>query len=129
MASNRSLARPGTMFALERLGRAALVMSLLVGACGDGSEPGNPRAPRELDDTGGGWILRLVGAVEETDVRVALLLGRGKSRVFFCGGPQFYATATRWFNPEYDGGEHVDFEEQNWRVHGHLTAAGLIGDV
>ena len=73
--------------------------------------------------------MRWVGAVEETDVRVAVIAGRGKARLFFSGSAESYATATRWFNLEYDGGEHLEFEEDTWRLHAHLTLGGLVGEV
>lgn len=105
-------------------------MALLAGGCGDDTEP---TSPHELDsgrlETPGSVVGRWLGAVKETDVRVAVLAGRGKARLFFCGGAESYATATRWFNVAYDGGEHIDFEEDAWRIHAHLTLGGLIGEV
>jgi hypothetical protein len=74
-------------------------------------------------------IVRWVGEVEESDVRFAMLVGRGKARLYFCGGAESYATATRWLNIGFDGGEHVDFQEQSWRVHGHLVGGGVSGEV
>jgi hypothetical protein len=55
--------------------------------------------------------LRWVGAIEQTDVRVAVIAGSGKVRLFFCGGAESYATATRWFDVGWNGGEHIDFTE------------------
>jgi len=119
------------MFEVDRLIGAALAMALLVGSCGDGSEPRGPTTPDSgyLEVPGSVGIMRSVGAVEETDVHVAMLVGRGKARLYFCGGAESYATATRWFNVGWDGGEHVDFQEQNWRVHAHLTVDGASGEV
>lgn len=106
-------------------------MALLAVGCGAHAEPGGSRgpdsgSPQDLPDLS---VLRWVGAVEETDVRVAVLTGKGRARLYFCGGAASYATATRWFNVFYDGGEHIDFEEEAWRIHAHLTLGGLIGEV
>jgi hypothetical protein len=122
------------LLGISRLCRAlevALAIALLAGGCGDEPDPGSPREPDsgslEVPDSAG--VVRWVGAVEETDVRVAVLAGRGKARLYFSGGAESYATATRWFNVEYDGGEHIEFEEDSWRIHAHLTLGGLIAEV
>jgi len=109
----------------------ALATALLVGGCGDDAPPGGPRAPDagRVEDPDNVGVVRWVGAVEETDVHVAVLAGRGKARVYFSGGPESYATATRWFYVDYDGGEHLEFEEDAWQIHAHLTLGGLIGEV
>ena len=70
-----------------------------------------------------------VGSVDQTDVRVALLVGTGKARLFFCGGAGSYATTTRWFDIAYDGSEHIDFTEQAWRIHAHLFGTRFTGKV
>lgn len=87
----------------------ALATALLSGACGSDMEPAESIQPDSgpLQDEAGQVLLRWVGAVEETDVRVAMLAGAGRARLFFCGGAESYATATRWFNIEFDGGESL----------------------
>jgi hypothetical protein len=49
--------------------------------------------------------------------------------LYFCGGELSYATTTRWFELGFDGGEHVDFTEDTWRVHAHLAGGRLAGEV
>ncbi len=106
-------------------------MALWAAGCGDGTAPAGrgDGGSRHIADARRVTPLRWVGAVEETDVRVAVLAGPGKARVFFCGGTESYADATRWFNVFYDGGEHLEFEEDAWKIHAHLTLGGLVGEV
>ena len=105
----------------------ALAVALLAAGCAAGTEPAGPREPSSGDR--GVVAVRWVGAVEETDVRVAVIAGSGKARVYFCGGAESYAASTRWFDVFYDGGEHLEFEEDDWQIHAHLTLGGLIGEV
>ena len=37
-----------------------------------------------------------VGTVEDSDIRLGVAQEPERARVFFCGGPSSYATATRW---------------------------------
>jgi hypothetical protein len=71
--------------------------------------------------------LRWVGTVEDSDVRVAALVGRGKARLFFCGGDGDYASFTRWFDIPFDS-EHLEYEDDSWHIHAHLLQ-GLAGEV
>jgi hypothetical protein len=109
----------------------ALAVALSAAGCGDGMESRGPRegGAGQLAVAGSVGPVRWVGAVEETDVRVAVIAGGGKARVYFCGGAESYTAATRWFNVFYDGGEHLEFEEDGWTIHAHLTLGGLIGEV
>lgn len=106
-------------------------MVLLLSGCGDDSKLRGPSTADSghLEEPGSVRILRWVGTVEETDVRVAILVGAGKARLYFCGGAESLATASRWFNIGFDGGEHLEFEEANWRVHAHLIGGGVSGEV
>jgi hypothetical protein len=120
------------MFESNGLIGASLALALLFGGCEAGAEPESPTIPDsgDLEESPSGvGLVRWVGAVEDTDVRFALLAGRGKARLYFCGGAESYATATRWFDIAFDGGEHVDFQEQDWRVHAHLVGGGVNGEV
>lgn len=83
----------------------------------------------QLAAPSGARVVRWVGAVEQSDVHVAMLVAPGKARLFFCGGTETYASTTRWFNIAFDGGEHVDFEEDTWRVHAHLAGGNVAGEV
>lgn len=115
---------------MDRLLRVAFAATLLAGGCGDDAEPGAANKPDSgtLHDAPGRVLARLVGGVEETDVRVAILLGADKVRLFFCGGAESYATATRWFNLEADH-EDVEFEDDTWRIHAHVLFDTLLGEV
>jgi hypothetical protein len=94
----------------------------------DGAEV-SPAAMMDAPAAMGAAIFgRWVGVVQETDVRAAVVVGRGKARLYFCGGTESYATTTRWFDIWFDGSEHVEFEQDAWRVHAHLTGGGLIGE-
>lgn len=75
-------------------------------------------------------ILRLVGSVEDSDIRLAAVIeNTARARLFFCGGATSYATATKWiFAPlAADGG--FEFDADGWKVHGTLTRAALSGSV
>ena len=71
-------------------------------------------------------VVRWVGAVEETDVRVAAIVGAGKARLYFCGGADL--TATRWFDIPFNS-EHLEYKDDTWRIHAHLTSGGVLGEV
>jgi hypothetical protein len=124
-----------------RWAAAVYAMALQVGGCAAGVESAvtSPEGA-EVDSSmmgaevapasmGAPVFARWVGVVEETDVRAAVVAGKGKARLYFCGGAQSYATTTRWFDIWFDGGEHVEFEQDAWRVHAHLTGQGLVGEI
>jgi hypothetical protein len=69
-----------------------------------------------------------VGVIEETDVRVAAIVGAGKARLFFCGGAESHLTATRWFEIAFNS-EHLEYKDDAWRIHAHLTGDGVVGEV
>jgi len=108
----------------------AFAATLLAGGCGDDAEPGAANRPDSgtLQHAPARVLARMVGGVEETDVRVALLIGAEKVRLYFCGGAESYATATRWFDLEADG-EDVEFEDDTWRIHAHVLFHTLLGEV
>lgn len=116
------------MFELHRLPGICLAMALLTAACTDDAEPSTPDGG-SLREPASPAKLRWVGAVDDSDVRVAMIAGGGKARLYFCGGPSTYARATHWFNIDYDSGEHVEFEQDNWRIHAHLLLDGMSGEV
>lgn len=110
------------MFDLHRLLGVALLLAL---GCGD-------EVARDWADSGAheqrptSTVVRWVGAVEETDVRVAAIVGAGKARLYFCGGADL--TATRWFNIPFNS-EHLEYQDDTWRIHAHLTSGGVLGEV
>lgn len=115
---------------IVRLGMT-LAMATWAAGCGDDTAPAGPRGGTsgQLSAERSASPLRWVGAVEQTDVSVAVLAGAGKARVYFCGGAQSSAASTRWFDFPYDGGEHIEVEQDSWRIHVHLTLRGLVGEV
>lgn len=48
-----------------------------------------------------------VGDVNGTDVRVAVVATSNRARIYFCGGPSSYATATKWLVGDIDDTQHV----------------------
>jgi hypothetical protein len=75
-------------------------------------------------------ILRLVGSVDDSDMRVAAVVeDRANARLFFCGGPSSYASSTKWIIVPIAAHGVVDFDADGWKVHGTLTGAALSGTV
>jgi hypothetical protein len=75
-------------------------------------------------------IQRLVGTVDDSDIRVAAVIeNRERGRVFFCGGPTSYATSTKWVSVALAADGGFDFDADGWTVSGKLTAAALSGTV
>jgi hypothetical protein len=121
------------MIALDCWFRTLLscALSMASAGCAEGSDRLEPSTkPAEQQEAPSRpRIVRWVGEVEDSDVRVAILVGPGKARLFFCGGAESYATTTRWFNLGFDGGEHIDFDEDTWRVHAHIAGGNVAGEV
>src|SRR5262245_41600199 len=67
----------------------------------------------ERDASGEAEPARYVGTVEDSDVRVGVVADSEKARVFFCGGDESFATATRWFNLELDDAE-LSADDGDW---------------
>jgi hypothetical protein len=75
-------------------------------------------------------IERLVGTVDDSDIRLGAVIENGtRARLFFCGGPSSYTTATRWIILPLaaDGGFELD--DGGWKVHGTRSRAALTGTV
>lgn len=98
---------------------AALTLVLVMTGCDDAAEPSD--AGRAEPDAAAGHEV-LVGEVEDSDVRVGVLAGGAQLRVFLCGGPSSYATATRWVRAELDESGDFRFSE------GELELAGSLVD-
>jgi len=111
--------------------RTVFSFALFIAACADDTArlDASTQDAGQLEAPSKPRMVRWVGAVEDSDVRVAILVGPGKARLFFCGGAESYATATRWFNVGFDGGEHIDFHEDTWRVHAHIAFGNVSGEV
>jgi hypothetical protein len=73
-------------------------------------------------------IERLVGTVSDSDIRVAAVIEGDRARVFFCGGPTSYETATKWIVTDIVD-EKIEVDDDGWVVHGTLNRGGLSGSV
>jgi len=81
--------------------RSGLAAALSVVAClGCESATGSSEAGLGQLDAGGHEVL--IGQVEDSDVRVGALADGARIRVFLCGGPSSYASATHWLRAELD---------------------------
>jgi hypothetical protein len=78
------------------------------------------------DDAGGSGERRFVGDVADSDSRVAVITGKGKLRLFFCGGPETVAEATHWFNVDVSGSD-VAIDAAPWKVSARIEADGVSG--
>jgi hypothetical protein len=85
----------------------------------DGSLAGDDdaAAPSEL--------LRMVGAVEDSDIRLGVVADDRRARLFFCGGPTSYATATQWIIVDLDA--DGNFDDVDLGVSGRLRPDSLRG--
>lgn len=86
----------------------------------------------ETDPSDAGPALEvLVGEVEDSDVRVGVLADDDRLRVFLCGGPTSYATATRWVRTELeaDGDFHFSSDELALELTGSLVDGELDAEL
>jgi hypothetical protein len=70
---------------------------------------------------------RFVGAVEDSDARVAIVRGGTYMRLFFCGGPDSVASATQWFN--LDTNDDDVTITTPWQVSAHVASDAVTGQV
>ncbi|HKP63192.1 MAG TPA: hypothetical protein VJV78_40925 [Polyangiales bacterium] len=68
-----------------------------------------------------------VGTVEDSDIRLGVAQEPERARVFFCGGPSSYATATRWVVTTLAADGGFEFEDEGWRVSGQLSDDEIAG--
>jgi hypothetical protein len=89
-----------------------------------------PDASDEADAAVEASIQRLVGTVDDSDIRVAAVVeDNANARVFFCGGPSSYETATKWIVVPVAAEGGFDFDADGWKVRGTLTRSALSGTV
>ncbi len=119
----------------HRLAGFGTVGVLALVAC-NASDPGGLRAAPDAGGDGDGEerdasepeLLRLAGEVEGTDVAVGAVVDRlRQARIFFCGGPTSYETATRWVTAEIDRDGSYAYEGDGWRVRGTIETDRLTG--
>jgi hypothetical protein len=116
------------MGTLDRCGRFLLAALLHTSACTEEVSGVSVADAGAFPENANAKLLRWVGAIDETDVRVAVILGAGRARLYFCGGASSYQTATRWLDLTFHD-EHLEFRDETWRIHAHLAAGGLVGEV
>jgi len=73
-------------------------------------------------------VTRWVGAVPDSDIRLGAVLEGRRARLFFCGGPSSYATATRWLIAAIDADGEMHAEESGFSVHARLERGALEGE-
>lgn len=75
-------------------------------------------------------IQRWVGTVDDTDVRLgAVIENKSRARLFFCGGPTSYETATRWIIVDVAAAGGFEFDDSGWTVKGKLDGDRLSGSI
>ena len=75
-------------------------------------------------------VQRWVGRAAGTDVQIGVVVEGGeRARIFFCGGPTSYRTATRWITVELGDGGSYAFEDADWRVTGSVERTSVRGEV
>ena len=95
--------------------------ALVLLACGeDGAESPGLEAP-------GAQIW--VGALDETDAKVGVVLEHGEAVLFLCGGESSYPVLTRWFSGQSDLESAFSFEVAGFRVDGEPAGDALEGSV
>lgn len=91
----------------------------------DASEAGTEdAAPLEAS------IERWVGTVDDSDIRLGAVIENGdRARLFFCGGPSSYATATRWISLPVAADGGLEFDDGGWIVRATRSREALSGTV
>jgi hypothetical protein len=109
---------------VNRKVRVALLIALSAIGCAE--------SEREAEPSDAGHALDvLVGEVEDSDVRVGVLAGADRLRVFLCGGPTSYETATRWVRTELEpnGDFHFSSNELALELTGSLVDGELDAEL
>ncbi len=104
---------------LRRTFPAFCLVALLV-ACVDDGDPGDAPAPDPQET--------FVGAIEGTDVRFAIVRDEGHVALFFCGGPDSFATSTQWIRAEATGPTY-DLAQGTWAASFTVEGASASGSV
>jgi hypothetical protein len=95
----------------------------------DASKP-TDSGEREEPDASTEGVQRLVGTVSGGDVRVAAVLDGGDShraRIFFCGGPSSFATATQWILTDLAADGGIAFDDMGVKVEAKVAGGKLSG--
>jgi len=129
---------------------SVLALGLLLLACGDddgdepammkagsasrgdagGTEDGDAAKPTGAARDGGSDApIVLVGEVGDSDIRLGAVIAADQMRLFFCGGPSSYATATQWLQVELDAGAGFAAQNDALELQGELDGARLEGEL
>jgi hypothetical protein len=68
-----------------------------------------------------------VGAVDDSDIRLGVAQEGDRARVFFCGGPSSYESATRWVVTPLAADGGFEFDDGGWQVSGKLSDDAIAG--
>ncbi|NUO48917.1 MAG: hypothetical protein HOV80_08690 [Polyangiaceae bacterium] len=104
------------------LRRTLPIASFLVifAACTDDGDPGDAPAPDPQET--------FVGAIEGTDVRFAIVRDDDHVALFFCGGPDSFATSTQWIRAEGSGPAY-ELSQGTWAASFNIEGASATGTV
>lgn len=113
--------------ALSRVWLIASVFAVVAaGGCDTTAEPSD--AGHAEHDAGPAHEV-LVGEVEDSDVRVGVLAGGAELRVFLCGGPSSYASATHWLRTELEANGDFRFSSGALQLEGSLAGGVLEAEL
>lgn len=71
----------------------------------------------------------LVGEIEGSDVRVGVLADGARLRVFLCGGPSSYASATHWVRAELEPNGDFRYSANGLELEGSLVDGALEAEL
>jgi hypothetical protein len=116
---------------------ALFLYAVCVVASGCGDDDAAPSTTRGSsardaagDDDAGGTPLRvLVGKVSASDIAVAAVVADRHARLFFCGGPNSYASATHWFQVSLNDHSFDQSAPDGARVDGQVTSSKVTGGI
>jgi hypothetical protein len=106
-------------FGRAQHGLGALTLAVFTLGCSAETQPGASQSLPRV------WV----GAVQGTEVKVALADRNGAVELFFCGGPDSYATKTRWFADGALRADRFSFASGGWTVDGVVGEDGASGSV
>lgn len=115
----RSSNAHASRFGRARHGLGAMTLAVLALGCSAETKPGTNQSLPSV------WV----GAVQGTDAKVALADRNGAVELFFCGGPDSYATKTHWFAEGALLADRFSFTSGDWTVEGAVSEGGVSGSV
>jgi len=107
--------------------RIAAVLALVTALGCDAELDSSDAGLAELDAGRAHQVL--VGEVEDSDVRVGVLADDARLRVFLCGGPSSYASATHWVRAELEPNGDFTFSTDELQLEGSLVDGVLEAEL